>query len=239
MRHKFNLVRVSIFFSKYKDFLPGDLLSFQRYLVIDILHKNVKTAFRKSYGRHADIVHKFWHFCVPYVAEFVHQLWHTTGFQLFCVNSDGCHMWDKKCSLFPGHLISLPLQKLSVLGLYLWINDWSVCLDWPDCICLWINDWSVCLDWPDCICLWINDWSVCLDWPDCICLWINDWSVCLDWPDCICLWINDWSVCLDWPDCICLWINDWFVCLDWPDLPRFTSFLCYRTTEKSISYGFH
>ena len=26
-----------------------------------------------------------------------------TGFQLFCVNCDGCHMWGRKCSLFPEH----------------------------------------------------------------------------------------------------------------------------------------
>ena len=30
-----------------------------------------------------------------------------TGFQLLGVNRDGCHMWDRKCSLFPDHLISL------------------------------------------------------------------------------------------------------------------------------------
>ena len=40
---------------------------------------------------------------------FVHQLWHMTGFQLFWVNRHGCQMWDRKCSLFPEHLISLPL----------------------------------------------------------------------------------------------------------------------------------
>ena len=27
---------------------------------------------------------------------------------LFFVNRDGCHMWGRKCSLFPEHLISLP-----------------------------------------------------------------------------------------------------------------------------------
>ena len=53
------------------------------------------------------------------------------------VNRDGCHMWEKKCAIFPEHLISLPLesswfhqfviytqQNLSVLGLCLQINDW-------------------------------------------------------------------------------------------------------------------
>ena len=47
------------------------------------------------------------HFCVTYVDGFVHQLWHMSGFQLFCVNRDGCPMWSRKCS----HLISLPLRS--------------------------------------------------------------------------------------------------------------------------------
>ena len=57
-----------------------------------------------------------WSSCRPcsqiwrlYVEGFVHQLWHVTGFQLLGVNRDGCHIWGKKCSLFPEHLISLPL----------------------------------------------------------------------------------------------------------------------------------
>ena len=32
-----------------------------------------------------------------------------TGFQLFWVDRDGCHMWGRKCSLLLEHLISLPL----------------------------------------------------------------------------------------------------------------------------------
>ena len=28
------------------------------------------------------------------------------GFQLYVLNRDGCHMWVRKCSLFPEHLIS-------------------------------------------------------------------------------------------------------------------------------------
>ena len=77
------------------------------------------------------------------------QLWHMTGFQLFCVNRDGCHMWGRKCSLFPENLIPLPLgsswchpciiytsQNLSVLGICLWISDWVVCLHWSGCFVL-------------------------------------------------------------------------------------------------------
>ena len=67
---------------------------------------------------------------------FLVDLRHTTGFQLLSVNHDRCHMWGRKCSLFPVHLISLPLgsswfhpfiiyrlQNLSVFGLCLRIND--------------------------------------------------------------------------------------------------------------------
>ena len=77
-----------------------------------------------------------WHFGVTYVDGFVHQLWYMTGFQLFWVNRDGCHMWGRKCSLFSEYLISLPLgtswfhpfiiytlHNLSVAGLCLCIND--------------------------------------------------------------------------------------------------------------------
>ena len=47
-----------------------------------------------------------------------------TGFQLICVNRDGCHMWGRKCSLFPEHLISLPLGYGYGLmtGLFAWIS---------------------------------------------------------------------------------------------------------------------
>ena len=50
-----------------------------------------------------------------------------TGFRLFGINRDGCHMWGKKCSLVPEHLISLYIHyillNLSVLGLCSRIND--------------------------------------------------------------------------------------------------------------------
>ena len=43
---------------------------------------------------------QIWHIYVIYVEECVHQLWHMTGFQLFCVNRDGCHMCCRAFSLF-------------------------------------------------------------------------------------------------------------------------------------------
>ena len=38
-----------------------------------------------------------------------------TGFKLFCANRDGCHMWGRKCSLFPEHLISAPFGEFMIL----------------------------------------------------------------------------------------------------------------------------
>ena len=32
-----------------------------------------------------------------------------TGFQLFGVGREGCHMWGGRCSPFPEHMLSLPL----------------------------------------------------------------------------------------------------------------------------------
>ena len=85
--------------------------------------------------------------CHIYVEGFDHQMWHMTGFQLK-VNRDGYRMWGRKRSLFPEHLISLPLgcswfhpfiiytsHNLSVLRLRVRINDSSL-FAW---ISLWIS----------------------------------------------------------------------------------------------------
>ena len=63
-----------------------------------------------------------WHLCVTYVEWFVHYLWLMTGFPLLVVNRDGCYMWGRKCSLFPEHLISLPLGSswLHPFIIYTW-----------------------------------------------------------------------------------------------------------------------
>ena len=44
---------------------------------------------------------QIWHLCVAYVEWSVHWLWHMTGFHLFCINCDGCHVWGRKCWLSP------------------------------------------------------------------------------------------------------------------------------------------
>ena len=81
-----------------------DVLFRGSILVSKLLKQGYSSTFRKFYCQ-TDLVH----FCVTYVEPFVHQLWHMTGFQLLWVNRDGCHMWGRKCSLFPEHLISLPV----------------------------------------------------------------------------------------------------------------------------------
>ena len=86
---------------------------------------------------------QIWHLRVTYVwyvELFVNRIWHMTGCQLF-VNHDGCHMWGRKCSLFPEHLISLHLgsswfhpfrvyiPNLKVYRLFTDQWPWFVCLD--------------------------------------------------------------------------------------------------------------
>ena len=54
------------------------------------------------YG-HTDLVIQTW--CINLTLLFVYRVRHMTGFQLLCVNHDGCHMWGRKCSLFQVHMI--------------------------------------------------------------------------------------------------------------------------------------
>ena len=98
-------------FKILKIFCSEDLFWFQSYWSRDSLHGNYFSEIIWSSYRHCS---QIWRFCVTYVEGFVHQLWHMTGFQLFLVNRDGCHMWGRKCSLFPEHLISLPLGRFMI-----------------------------------------------------------------------------------------------------------------------------
>ena len=43
---------------------------------------------------------QIWLFCVTHIKGFVHQPWHMTGFQLFWVNRDDCHMQAKNSHPF-------------------------------------------------------------------------------------------------------------------------------------------
>ena len=70
-----------------------------------------QTTFRKFNGRRTDLpCSQICHFCVTYVEGFVRKLWHMTGSQLLFLNESGRvpHV-RRKWSLFPEHLISLPL----------------------------------------------------------------------------------------------------------------------------------
>ena len=124
------------FVKNMKIFCSEDPFWFQSYWSRDSLHGNYLSKIIWSSYRHCS---QIWHFCVTYVEWFVHQLWHMTGFQLFLVNRDGCHMWGRKCSLFPEHLVSLPLGRswshpfitytlhnLSVYRQCLGINDYGL-----------------------------------------------------------------------------------------------------------------
>ena len=48
-----------------------------------------------------------------------------TGFQLFGENRDGCHMWGRKCSLFPEHIISLPFGEFMISPIH-YINLYTL-----------------------------------------------------------------------------------------------------------------
>ena len=45
-------------------------------------------------------------------------VFHLAGFQLLCVNRDGCHMWGRKCLLFSEHMISFPCGEFMILFIY-------------------------------------------------------------------------------------------------------------------------
>ena len=138
------------FVPNMKIFCSEDLFWFQSYWNSDILHENFKTTFRKFYGRHTDLVYKF----DTSVSHILKGLF--TNCDIWLVHTlfrDGCHMWSMKCSLFPEHLISLPLgsswfhpfiiytlQNFSVLGLCLRIND-SGLLAWISRTAL---SWTYC-----------------------------------------------------------------------------------------------
>ena len=60
----------------------------------------------------------------------VYRVWHMADFQLLCVNHDGCHTWDRKCSLFQVHLIHIHSLYIHhrmcyVIGPCLQINDFG------------------------------------------------------------------------------------------------------------------
>ena len=101
-----SLLMVSLFHRWYvmlgfvrnmKIFCSEDLFWFQSYWSRDILHGN----FRLFFGNYMVVIQTLFTNLTP--------LWHMTGFQLFWIHRDGCHMWGRKCSLFPEHLVALPL----------------------------------------------------------------------------------------------------------------------------------
>ena len=85
-----------------------DLFWFQSYWSRDILHGNLRLLFGNSmvviralFTNLTSLCPICWKVCSPTVTY--------DWFPVNLVNRDGCHMWSRKCSLFPEHLISLPL----------------------------------------------------------------------------------------------------------------------------------
>ena len=91
---------------KMKIFCAEDLFWFQSYWSRDILHENLRLLFGSSmviqtlFTNLTPLCHLCWMVCSLTVTY--------NWFPVY-VNRDGCHMWGRKCSLFPEHLISLPL----------------------------------------------------------------------------------------------------------------------------------
>ena len=55
----------------------------QRIKVTEYSSHKPQTTLRKLYGRHTDLVHKFYILVSHMLEGFVHGMWYTTGFQLF------------------------------------------------------------------------------------------------------------------------------------------------------------
>ena len=116
-------------------FCSEDLFWFQSYRGKDIIHGNCRLLLGNSMVVIKTLLtnltllcHMCWRVCSTTVT------WLVLG-----MDRDGYRMWGRKCSLFPEHMISLPLgssyfhpftiyamQKCSVYGLCLQINDSSL-----------------------------------------------------------------------------------------------------------------
>ena len=113
------LIRYARVCSKYKDFLFNNSILISKLLKQGYYSRKLQTTFRSSYRTCSQI----WHLCViyMYIEGVVHQL-----VSSYSSESWRCHMWGRKFSLFPEHLILFPL-KVSQLnsynvrfGWYLW-----------------------------------------------------------------------------------------------------------------------
>ena len=86
------------FVQNMKIFGSEDLFWFQSYWSRDILHGKLQTTFRKFYGRHT--WSKF-DTSVPHMLKGLFTNCDVWLVSRYLVNRDGCHMWGRKCSLFP------------------------------------------------------------------------------------------------------------------------------------------
>ena len=72
--------------------------------------RKLQSTLWKFYGRHIDLVHKF----DTYVSHMLKGLFTNCNTWLLSsdsMNRDECHMWDRKCTLLPEHMISLHLRS--------------------------------------------------------------------------------------------------------------------------------
>ena len=98
------LIRMHGFVRNMKIFCSEDLLWFQSHWSRDILHGN----FRLLFGNPMVVMHTLFTNLTPQCH--LCWMWHSEQMsQVYGVNRDGCHMWGRKFSLYPEHLIAFLL----------------------------------------------------------------------------------------------------------------------------------
>ena len=97
--------------SKYEDFLLRGSILVSKLLKQGYSSRKLQTTFRKFYGRHTDLVHKF----DTSVSHMLNGMFTKCDIRLvssyFGQIMTGATCGTGKCSLFPEHLISLPLES--------------------------------------------------------------------------------------------------------------------------------
>ena len=125
------LIRYAWVCSKYEDFLFRGSILASKLLQQGYSSRTIQATFRKFYGRHTDLVHKF----NTSVSHMLKGLFTNCDirFQIFGVNRHRCHMLTLsgthdftpfgELMISPIHYIYIILLNLSVFGLFVRIND--------------------------------------------------------------------------------------------------------------------
>ena len=115
------LIRYARVCSKYEDFLFRGSILISKLLKQGYSSRKLQTNFRKFYGRHTHLVHKF----DTSVSHMLKGLF--TNCDIWLVSLFGGKSWrvphvGRKCSLFPEHLISLTLGSFHPFIIHVLLN---------------------------------------------------------------------------------------------------------------------